>query len=139
MKMDFLTWWSIISTVIGVILLCVSIWLFLGSRNQETKKKAQVKIWMQDASGLSNALYRIIGDNLQDRFSSTNDVCNAVWAVQASAFALYQSLYEERCITEKEYKERQKKLSELGEAQQLANTPSILIPNPPPKEQKINN
>ena len=120
--MDFITWWSIVSTVIGVILLCVTIWQFLVSRNKGITQKAQVKIWMQEANGLSIALGRIIGDNLSGRYNSTNDVCNAIWAVQASAFALYQSLYEERCISEKEYKERQKKIAEIIEKEQSQRT-----------------
>lgn len=126
--MNFFTWWSIIATLIGIILLCFSIWQFLESRNKEKTKKAQVKVWMQEANGLREALGRIIADNLSGRYSSTNDVCNTVWAVQASAFALYQSLYEERCITEKEYKERQKKLVEIIETQQRANARPTIVP-----------
>lgn len=124
--MDIVFWWSVISTIVGVLLLVISIWLFWKSKYQEEKTKAQVKVWMQDANGISIALQRIIIDNLGKRFSSTNDVCNAVWAVQASAFSLYQSLYEERCVTEKEYKERQKKLMEKVESSQSASTsPSL--------------
>ena len=38
------------------------------------------------------------------------DVVNSVHAVDASAFALYQSLYEERVLTEEEYKKDQKEM-----------------------------
>lgn len=116
---NFLFWWSIISTIIGVFLLCFSIWQYLKGKSQEEKIRAQIKVWMQDANGLSNALKRIISDNLNTRYSSTNDVCNAIWSIEASAFALYQSLYEERCVTEKEYKARQKVLADVIGAQQL--------------------
>lgn len=128
MNYNIFFWWSIFSTSIGVILLYASLWQYWKARNQEVKIKSQVKIWMQDASGISLALNRIIIDNLQKRFSSTNDVCNAVWAVHASAFALYQSLYEERCVTEEEYKDRQKKLLEKLEGQQQSGTPEQIKP-----------
>lgn len=126
MKYDFFFWWSVISTVISIILLCISIWQYLSSRYQEEKNKAQIKVWMQDANGLSVSLNRIVIDNVQKRYSSTNDVCNAVWAIQATAFSLYQSLYEERCVSEKEYKERQKKISDKLEADQLGSNVAAL-------------
>lgn len=101
--------------------------------------KAQVKVWMQDANGVSNALNRIVVDNLQHRYSTTNDVCNAVWAIHATSFALYQSLYEERCVTEKEYKERQRKISEKLEAQQFSNkTPIPTLPDIDTNITKVN-
>ena len=114
---DFFFWWSILSTGLNVILICISIWQYWKGRNQTEKLKAQVKIWMQDANGISIGLHRIVTDNLGGRYSSTNDVCNAVWAVHSSASALYQGLYEERCVTEEEYKARQKKIADKVEAQ----------------------
>jgi hypothetical protein len=120
MHADFFFWWSIISTILSFILVCFSVWQYWASRSQEQKIRAQVKVWMQDANGVSLALQRIIADNLTRRFSSTNDVCNAVFAVQASASALYQGLYEERCVTEEEYKERQKKIMDKLDKQQEA-------------------
>lgn len=118
MEADIFFWWSIISTLIGLILALVSIWQYWSSRSQKEKMKAQVKVWMQDANGISQALNRIVSDNLYKRYSSTNDVCNSVWAVQSSAASLYQSLYEERCVTEEEYKQRQRKLSDYIEGEQ---------------------
>ncbi|MDD5032855.1 MAG: hypothetical protein PHC85_01945 [Candidatus Pacebacteria bacterium] len=115
---NFLFWWSIVSTFIGVILLCFSIWQYKDGKNQSGKIRAQVKVWMEQANGLSLALQRIVADNLSKRYSTTNDVCNAVWALQISAFSLYQSLYEERCVTEEEYKARQKKIADMVEAKQ---------------------
>lgn len=112
-------WWSILSTLLSVIFIIVSIWQYFKSKTQEDKNKAQVKVWMQDANGISQALNRIVNDNLYRRYTSTNDVCNAVWAIQSNAAALYQSLYEERCVTEDEYKARQKKLADIVDKEQL--------------------
>jgi uncharacterized protein YoxC len=128
----FTFWWSIVSTILGVVFLCTSIWQFLEARNSDDKLKSQVKVWMQHAHGISEGLTKIVQDNLTGRYSTTNDVCNAVWSVQSSAFALYQSLYEERCVTEEEYKERQKRIAERVEAQQSTNSnaPAVLPVRP---------
>lgn len=73
---------------------------------------------MQQASGISNALQRIIQDRWQNLYSSLKDVVNTVHAVEASANSLFQSLYEERNYTEEEYKEEQKRLRESFRTQQ---------------------
>ncbi len=117
--MDIFFWWSIISTIIGLGLLCFSIWQYKEGLGKEEKIIAQVKVWMQEANGLQQALQRIVSDNLTGRYSSTNDVCNTIWALQISAFSLYQSLYEERCITEKEYKEHQNKIADVLQTKQI--------------------
>jgi len=127
--MDFFFWWSVVSTILSIILLCFSIWQYQKGQNQEEKIKAQVKVWMQDANGLSIGLKRIVGDNLAKRYSTTNDVCNAIWGVEASAFALYQSLYEERCVTEEEYKARQKKVADILETQHLDQVKNKSLPS----------
>ncbi len=115
---DFFFWWSVVSTLIGMIILCFSIWQSVKAQSEKDRKKDQVKIWMQDANGVSMALKRIINDNLEKRYSSANDIANAVFAVQASAFALYQSLYEERCVTEEEYKQLQEEFKQDIKKQQ---------------------
>ncbi len=115
---DFFFWWSVVSTILSVIFLGVSIWQIVDGRKQKERSNAQVKIWMQDANGITQALGRIIQDNLGGRYSSTNDVCNTIWAVHASSFALYQSLYEERAVTEDEYKQQQKEFKEQLKKQQ---------------------
>ncbi len=117
--MDFFFWWSVISTVIGILLLIVSIWQYFKAKAQENKVQAQVKVWMQDANGIGGALNRIVVDNASGRYSSANDVCNAVLAVHSCANALYQSLYEERCVTEEEYRARQKRLADAIDKQQM--------------------
>ncbi len=104
-----------------MLLLCFSIWQTASARNEEKRKKDQVKIWMQQASGISNGLSRIVQDNLDHRYSSTNDMANAVWSMQANAFSLYQSLYEERCLSEDDYKMEQKELR-----QNLKNNQSLI-------------
>ena len=119
MEYNLFFWWSVVSTIIGIALLCFSIWQYKENKNQEGKTKAQIKIWMQEANGLSQALQRVVSDNLTGRYSSTNDVCNSIWALQISAFSFYQSLYEERCVTEKEYKERQKKIADVLDNKQI--------------------
>lgn len=43
-------------------------------------------------------------------YSTIQDMASAIWALETSAFSLYQSLYEERTLTDEEYKERQKKI-----------------------------
>lgn len=97
-------------------MLIVSVGLGVKAWYDAKNKKAQVKIWMQDANGLQVSLARIIQDNLGGRYSSTNDMANAIWSLQSIAFSLYQSLYEERCLDEKEFiKEQQALRKELNE------------------------
>ncbi len=131
---DFIFWWSVVSTILSVIFLGVSIWQIVDGRKQKERSNAQVKIWMHDANGISQGLIRIIQDNLSTRYSSTNDVCNAIWALQSSAFALYQSLYEERAVTEEEYRQQQKELSEQLKKQQ--DQPEMIPQNPINKSKK---
>jgi len=75
----------------------------------------------------------VLTNGLTDKFSTPRDVANAIWGIQSSAFALYQSLYEERCITEEEYIERQKKiferLEERHEQQDQSIAPDTISPN----------
>lgn len=109
---QFLIWWSILSTVIALLLLGWDIWQFSAARKEEKQKKSQVKIWQQDANGISVGLKRIVIDADQGKYSSVKDVASAIWSLEASAFSLYQSLYEERLLTEEEYKQQQKELVE---------------------------
>jgi len=119
-QIDFFFWWSILSTTIGLFLIVFSVWQYWEGKSQLEKNKAQVKVWMNDANGISNALQRVVRDNLDKRYSSTNDMGNAIWSVEALSKALYQSLYEERCVTEEEYRARQKKISDLIDKQQFS-------------------
>jgi hypothetical protein len=112
-------WWSVISTLISIVLAIFSVVQYKNAKNKEEKLNSQVKVWMQSANGISQSLQRIVSDNLNGRYSSTNDMGNTIWALQPSAFSLYQSLYEERCVTEKEYREDQKKVAEILREQQI--------------------
>ena len=119
-QIDFFFWWSIVSTLTGLAFAAISIWQYWENKSQLEKNKAQVKVWMQDANGIRTALQRVVRDNLDKRYSSTDDMGNSVWGIEATAAALYQSLYEERCVTEEEYRERQRKLAELLDKKQFA-------------------
>lgn len=92
--------WSAITTVF-------SIWQLLEARKHAERNKAQVKIWMHWAQGIQVALQRIVSDNANGRYSSTNDVTNTVFSLEGIAFSLRQSLFEERLYTEEEYKKEQ--------------------------------
>ncbi len=119
-NLDFFFWWSVVSTLIGFGFVVISVWQYWENQSQAKKSNAQIKVWMQDANGISKALQRVVKDNLDGRYSSTNDMGNAVWSVEATASALYQSLYEERCVTEEQYITRQRKIAELLDKQQFA-------------------
>lgn len=124
-------WWSIVSTVIGVLLLCVTISQVIIARYERKRSSSQVKIWMQDANGIVIAMQRIVSDNLEHRYSTTNDMANTVFSLQATASALFQSLYEERCVTEEEYKMQQKKYKEdIERIRQTAVSDKVASPDP---------
>lgn len=109
---SFLLWWSVVSTVVALFLLIGDVILFVLNRKEKDHKKDQVKIWQQDANGVSQGLKRIVIDVNQNNYSAIKDVASAVWSLEAAAFALQQSLYEERAMTEEEYKQQQKELRE---------------------------
>ena len=75
---DIFFWISVVTTLLSVGLLIFSIWQYKDSQKEKEKTKAQVKVWMQDANGISTGLKRIVTDNLTGRFGTTNDVCNAI-------------------------------------------------------------
>lgn len=106
--MDIFLWWSIISTIIGLVFLGWDIWQLSASKKEKELHKAQVKIWQHHASGLVHGLINIS----QDTFSTAKDNQQATKALLASAHSLYTSLNEERLFTEKEIKEKQLKTEE---------------------------
>lgn len=107
---NFNSWWSVVSTLLNVLLFALSACLVVKSWLDSINEKRQVKIWMQYANGLNQALSKVVSDNLAGRYSTTNDMANAIWSLSSLSFGLYQSLYEERCISEKEFIEQQRKL-----------------------------
>ncbi|QHO63151.1 hypothetical protein [Candidatus Chazhemtobacterium aquaticus] len=119
--MDTAEGWTIFTTVFGIISVGINIWQFSAARKDAEHKKSQVKIWQQDANGISTGLRRIVVDVNNNMYSAVKDVANAVWTLEASAFSLYQSLYEERLVTEEEYKARQKEFEENLKKQQGIN------------------
>ena len=127
--MSFIDWFSIVSLVLNVVLLMVSVGLAVNSWRVDKRSKSQVKIWMEQANGLNQALVRIIQNKWADLYSSVTDVTNSVHIAQAASFSLYQSLYDERVVSEEDYKTRQKKMWEklekelLGQENELASDP----------------
>jgi hypothetical protein len=118
-----LFWWSIISTIIGIILTVISIGLAVYSWKEARGKKDQVKIWQHQANGISVGLSRIVSDVHQGLYTDKKDVTSAIWAMQMQAFSLYQSLYEERTVSEKEYARRQQEMyEEIRAAKNSAQT-----------------
>lgn len=126
-------WWSIVVTVLGVILAGISIWQATITSREKKRHKDQVKIWMQAASGIDNALHRVVKDNLDGRYSSTNDLANTIWSLQAASFALYQSLYDERVVDEEEFVKEQKKMRDQIMSQSQASS-SVATDNSDGKE-----
>lgn len=103
---------TVLSLVINVLLIIISVALTVIAWKDKKNNKSQVKIWMEQANGIQNALQRVISDKWQGNYSTINDITSAIWSVHASAFSLYQSLYDERVTTEKEYKERQAQIKD---------------------------
>ena len=125
MHADFYFWASLIMTLISVLLAGLTIWQYRAAEVERKKGDAQVKIWMQDANGLYEGL-RTISVNCFSvlpapafRYSSVQDAGMAIYSLANSAQALYQSLYEERCVTEEQYRTQQRELGEVRHAQQL--------------------
>lgn len=127
-QLDIFDWWSIVSTILNVILVCFSIWQYLQAENQKTRTKSQIKIWMQDAKGIVTALKRV----QSARHSKTSDACNSISMIESSANAMYQSLYEERVVKEEDYQETEKKKADIvteQEIQELKERASSVEPN----------
>lgn len=108
--MSLIDWISTVSLIVNVILIVISVGLAVDTWKERERRNSQVKIWMEQANGVNQGLQRIIQDKWNNLYSSINDITNAVHSVHASAFSLYQSLYEERVLTEKEYKEHAMKI-----------------------------
>ncbi|MFA5312218.1 MAG: hypothetical protein WC375_02730 [Methanomassiliicoccales archaeon] len=122
---DFFFWTSIVTTILSLLLLCFSIWQHLAAETGRVKGDAQVKIWMEAANGISRGLQSIAINGMPTndpnfpKYSSVRDMGMAVYAFSDSAKALYQSLYEERCVTETEYSRQQKEIGDALHAQRL--------------------
>lgn len=111
---DFFFWFSVVSLFINVILILISVGLFVANRKEKERRNSQVKIWMQSSNGITQGLERIIQDKWNNFYSSVQDMANTVHSLHASSFALYQSLYEERAITEEEYRKEQSEIRQTS-------------------------
>jgi len=100
---QFLLWWSIISTVLGVAFLLWDIWQFASNKKEKTVHKSQVKIWQHHASAIFHGSTVLV----QGEFSSVKDVQQAAKITQAAAMSMQISLNEERLFSEQEIKEQQ--------------------------------
>lgn len=122
---DFFFWASIITTIFSVVLGGYSLSQYLSVEYERRKGDAQVKIWMENANGIHQGL-RTISINCIDtqdpdfpKYSTVRDVGMAIYALAESAKTLYQSLYEERCVTEDQYAAQQKEIGEAMHRQRL--------------------
>lgn len=105
-----------ILTVVAIVLFGWDIWQLASSRKNEEVQlkekqlhKSQVKIWQHFANGISHNLLVISEavrggklDNLK-----AQEFGEVIKGIQASAYALYTSLNEERLFTDDEIKQRQ--------------------------------
>ncbi|OHB03253.1 MAG: hypothetical protein A3B14_00560 [Candidatus Zambryskibacteria bacterium RIFCSPLOWO2_01_FULL_45_21] len=106
---SFLLWWSVISTILGVIFLvanAVQLALYVKEKSLILKEKeihkSQVKVWQHHANGIQMGL--LVGS--LGKFSAVDDLRELVKAIQQDAQSLHKSLTEERLFTDEEIKER---------------------------------
>jgi hypothetical protein len=103
-------WWSIISTIFGVISLifnAAQMVAYIKEKSLILKEKeihkSQVKVWQHHASGIHMGLFILsLG-----KFSSVEDLREGVKSQQQEAKSLFDSLNEERLFSDEEIKERQ--------------------------------
>lgn len=108
---------SALSIVINVILIVISVALVVASFKERARRNAQVKIWQQNAQGINAGLRNILTNVNRGFFSDIHAIANVVDSLEPVTFSLYWSLYEERSLTEREYKESQRKMRERYEKQ----------------------
>ena len=109
-QVDFLLWWSITTTVLGVIFLMGNVGQYVALvkekdliQKEKEIHKSQVKVWQHHTNGIEGGLFMII----YKTFSSVEDMKTAVEAVQRVASSLSTSLNEERLFTDEEIKAKQ--------------------------------
>lgn len=108
--MEFLFWWSIVSTILGILFLIANVAqlvAYLKEKSLILKEKeihkAQVKVWQHHAFGIQNGLFvSTLGS-----FSSVEDLRELVKAIHQNALSLYTSMNEERLFTDEEIKQKQ--------------------------------
>jgi hypothetical protein len=107
---QFIFWWSVVSTLVGIILIGITVWQVVTAHYENKRKKDQVKIWQENANAISQGLKRIVAGVEDGYYTSIRDIEMSVHTLEAAAFGLWQSLYEERVVSEDEYKEEQQEL-----------------------------
>lgn len=105
-----------VPTLIAIISLGFNVWQLAINKGEKDRHNSQVKIWQRHAEGIDYGLKNILSRTADYDFSSVKDVKNSVFAIESSAFSLSRSLYEERTITEEEYREEEKKNREIARA-----------------------
>ena len=95
---------AIITTMLSIGFLCWDIWQLATVRKNKEQKNSQVKIWHQEANGISQSLFKVYQDAENGKYSSVKDLSSTISAIQMNAQSLYQSLYEERVFDEETYK-----------------------------------
>ncbi|GEM_PF-1551507 len=106
----FLFWWSIVSTILGVVFLVANVGQLVAyikekglTLKEKEIHKSQVKVWQQHAFGIQRGLFVVT----LGKFSTVEDIRESVKAMQQDADSLYKSLNEERLFSDEEIKERQ--------------------------------
>lgn len=106
----FLLWWSLISTVLGVIFLVVNagqLVAYIKEKSLILKEKeihkSQVKVWQHHADGIQRGLFVVT----LGKYSNVEDMRESIKALQQDASSLYNSLNEERLFTDEEIKTKQ--------------------------------
>lgn len=107
---DFFSWWSVVSTLIGIVFLIGNVGQHVALvkekdliQKEKEIHKSQVKVWQHYANGIQSALFLLAYKG----FNSVPDMKTAVEATQQVANSLYTSLNEERLFTDEEIKEKQ--------------------------------
>lgn len=103
-KLDLFFWWSIISTVLGLLFLLGNVAQYVAEKKEKTIHKSQVKIWQHHANGINHGLTIA---TIQGKYSTVDDVLQAIRVIQPSVYSLYTSLNEERLFSETEIKQKQ--------------------------------
>jgi len=110
MEKDFLFWWSVVSTILGVLFLIANVAQLVAYIKEKSLilkekeiHKGQVKVWQHHANGIRNGLFVIT----LGKFSAVDDLRESVRAIQQDALSLYTSLNEERLFSDEEIKEKQ--------------------------------
>lgn len=107
---NFLFWWSVVSTILGVLFLIANIAQLVAYIKEKSLilkekeiHKGQVKVWQHHANGIQMGLFIMtVG-----KFSTVDDLRECVKAIQQDARSLYVSLNEERLFSDEEIKEKQ--------------------------------